>query len=439
MKLKSIRRDLLLWQIGALLATGLLASVITYAFAWNAFNNLRDDGLAQIAYSIVRHGIVSSDDDEDDTADKGRFVSQIWDSDNELVFSSLDNTGPPRQEPGHHTVDWRKEKWHTYTLEDDGLTIQVGNPSTYHYADFRKSAPWLLLPLLLMVSFLGWLIWFAVGHALRPLQQVREKILEQRLPKLKALNIDELPEEVVPLGEALNDLLQRLEHAFATERNFIADAAHELRTPLTAVRLQAQLANQTTEPEQRSAALAQLLAGVDRAGHLVEQLLQMAKLEPDAVQFVFAPVRLDRLAKDVIAGFSLQADARQIDLGIGACRAVEVSGHGESLRVLLSNLIDNALRYVPAGGRVDVEVDEVDGQAVLTVCDNGPGIPEHARARLFDRFFRFADSSVPGSGLGLSIVKQVAKLHSGEVTLATSGDGGLAVRFVMPIDPDGEK
>ena len=143
MKLKSIRRDLLLWQIGALLVTGLLASVITYAFAWNAFNTLRDDGLAQIAYSIVRHGIVSSDDDEDDVADKGRFVSQIWDNDNELVFSSLDNTGPPRQEPGHHTVDWRKEKWHTYTLEDDGLTIQVGNPSTYHYADFRKSAPWL--------------------------------------------------------------------------------------------------------------------------------------------------------------------------------------------------------------------------------------------------------------------------------------------------------
>lgn len=434
MKVKSIRRDLLLWQIGALLVTGLLASLITYVLAWNAFNHLRDDGLAQIAYSIVRHGIVSSDgEDEDDAADKGQFVSQIWDSDNELQFSSDDNTGPPRQAPGHHRVDWRGERWHTYTLEDGGLTIQVGNPSTNHYADFRGIAPWLLLPLTLMVAVLGGLIWFAVGHALRPLQLVREKILEQKLPKLHALDMESLPEEVVPLGEALNDMLQRLEHSFTTQRNFIADAAHELRTPLTAVRLQAQLAYQSAAPEQRSTALIQLLAGVDRAGHLVEQLLQMARLEPDAGQFVFAPVRLDRLAKDLVAEFSPQAEARRIDLGIGACRAVEVRGHADSLRLLLSNLIDNALRYVPAGERVDVAVDAAQGQAVLSVSDTGPGIPDEARARVFDRFFRSADNSVPGSGLGLAIVKQVARLHAGEVALETPAGGGLIVRFVMPL------
>ena len=240
MKAKSIRRDLLFWQIGALLVTGLLASLITFVLAWNAFNHLRDDGLAQIAYSIVRHGVVSNDGDEDDdSADKGRFGSQIWDSDNELQFSSLDDSGPPRQQAGHHVVDWHGEKWHIYTLEDGGLTIQVGNPSTYHYADFRRIAPWLLMPLLLMVSVLGALIWFAVGHALKPLQQVRAQIVGQRLPKLHELAVDDLPEEVVPLGVALNDLLQRLENAFASEREFIADAAHELRTPLTAVRLQA--------------------------------------------------------------------------------------------------------------------------------------------------------------------------------------------------------
>ena len=434
MKPKSIRRDLLKWQIGALLATGLLASVITFIVTWNAFNHLRDDGLAQIAYSIVRHGLVSGDanDEGDDAADKGQFVSQIWDSDGELQYTSVDDAGPPQQRPGHHVVDWHGEKWHTYTLEDDGLTIQVGNPSSYHYADFRRIAPWLLAPLTLMVAVLGALIWFAVGHALNPLERVREDILRQRLPRLHALAVEELPAEVAPLGEALNELLQRLDAAFASEREFIADAAHELRTPLTAVRLQAQLAQHAESRDQRSAALAQLLAGVDRASHLVEQLLQMARLEPDAAQFPFAVLRVDRLVKDVVGEFAALADARGIDLGIAGSRAVEVSGHAESLRVLLANLIDNALRYTPAGGRVDVAVDGVAGHAVVSVSDNGPGIPPEVRPRLFDRFVRGAQQSIPGSGLGLAIVKQVARLHAGEVTLDEATAGGLVVRFTLP-------
>ena len=158
----------------------------------------------------------------------------------------------------------------------------------------------------------------------------------------------------------------------------------------------------------------------------------MARLEPDAVQFAFAPLRLDRLAREVIAEFAPLAEAARIDLGMAPCGAVEVSGHAPSLRVVLSNLIDNALRYVPAGERVDVEVGEVDGQAVVVVADSGPGIPPDSRERVFDRFFRCADSSVPGSGLGLAIVKQVARLHGGDVALETSARGGLAVRFVLP-------
>ncbi len=433
MKLKSIRRDLLKWQIGALLLTGLLASIITYALVWNAFNHMRDDGLAQIAYSIVRHGIVSDNGKADDTPDKGQFISQIWDGKNELQYSSLDNDGPPRQTPGYHTLTWHGEKWHIYTLVDSGLTIQVGNSAAIHYSFFRSIAPWLLLPLILMIALLSGIIWLAVGYALRPLQQVRAEILQQNIPKLHALAIEDLPEEVLPLGEALNDLLQRLDHAFALEREFIADAAHELRTPLTALKLQAQLANQASESKKRAGALAHLLAGVDRASHLVEQLLQMARLEPDAGQFTFAPVRLDQLAKQVIVDFSAQAEAKKIDLGIGKCLAVEVSGHAESLRVLLSNLIDNALRYTPMWGWVDVEIDKIGDQAVLMVSDTGPGIPEAYRARVFDRFFRISDASIPGSGLGLSIVKQVAQLHAGEVVLDERPNGGLSVRFIMPL------
>lgn len=436
--MNSIRRDLLKWQIGALLVTGLLASLITYSLAWEAFNHLRDDELVQIAYSIVRHGLVASngEEEEGDDTDKGQFVSQIWDSGNELLYSSLDNTGPPPQKPGHNTLTWRGEEWHTYTLEDGGLTIQVGNPTTHHYALFRNIAPWLLLPLSLMIAVLGGLIWLAVGHALRPLQRVRAEILQQNIPSLHALDIQNLPEEVVPIGKALNNLLLRLERAFATERDFIANAAHELRTPLTAVRLQAQLASQAKDSGERTAALSQLLAGADRVSHLIEQLLQMARLEPDAQQFIFSEVRFDYLAKNTIADFSFQADARAIDLGIGQCHPVRVLGHAESLRVLLSNLIDNAVRYTPPGGRIDVDIEETGGQAILSVSDTGPGIPEASRARVFDRFYRLADGDVPGSGLGLSIVKQVARLHAGEIALEDAPSGGLRVRFVIPSLPE---
>lgn len=433
--MNSIRRNLLKWQIGALLATGLLASLITYALAWNAFNQMRNDGLVQIAYSIVRHGLVENEGDgaeEEDASDKGQFVSQIWGDDGELVYTSLDNGGPPRQKPGHHTLTWRGETWHVYTLEDGGVTIQVSNSAARHYPLFRNIGPWLLLPLTLMTAVLGGLIWLAVGRALRPLDKVRAEIMGQAVPSLRAMETRDLPAEVAPLGEALNALLQRLEQAFATERDFIANAAHELRTPLTAVRLQAQLADQARDAAQRAAALDQLRAGVDRAAHVVEQLLQMARLEPDAQQFAFAEVRLDQLAKNAVADFSPQAEDRRIDLGVGTCRPVRLSGHAESLRILLSNLIENALRHTPAGGRIDVDVDEEDGLARLDVADSGPGIPEEFRERVFDRFFRLAGPDTPGSGLGLPIARQAARLHGGEITLGESPAGGLRVRVALP-------
>lgn len=435
----SIRKVLLTWQISALLITGILASLITYAVAWHAFNHLRNENLTQIAYSIVRHGVVADDGSEDDSTDAGEFVSQIWDSNNELQYSSLDNGGPPAQKPGHHLITWNGEEWRTYTLQNGGLTIQVSNLVAHRQVLFREIAPWLLLPLTLMVAVLGGIIWLAVGRALRPLMQVRAGIIEQNVNTLRALETRGLPQEILPLGTALNDLLSKLDHAFAMERAFIANAAHELRSPLTAVRLQAQLAKGATDSGPREQALRQLMAGVDRASHLVEQLLQMARLEPDARPLEFAEVRLDQLAKQIVGDFSAQADDKAIDLGVGVCKPVLVSGHQESLRALISNLVDNALRYTPAGGRIDVDVDCVHGQAVLCVSDTGPGIPEALRERIFDRFFRIADAEIQGSGLGLSIVKQVALLHGGEVSAGDAAQAdpddrrtGLRIRFAMP-------
>ncbi len=428
----TIRGRLLLWQISALLLTGLLVSIITYLLAWDAFNKVRDYGLEQIAYSVVRHG-VQYDNDEDVHNDRGQFVSQIWAADDSLFYSSIDDAGPPKQPPGLHIMDWEGAEWHIFTLQEGGLTIQVATTSASRARKFAAIAPWLMVPFAVLVLVLGLLIHAAVGRALAPLEQVRAEIGQRGVMALHALDARGMPDEVAPLVDTLNDLLVRLDQAMVAQRRFIADAAHELRSPLTAVKLQAQIASRASSDGEREAALAQLAGGVDRAAHLIEQLLHMARLEPAARQAAFAPVALDTLIKQVVADFSTQAEARDIDLGVGACAALTLSGQAAGLRMLLSNLVDNALRYSPAGGRVDVELKVTPEHAVISVSDNGPGIPADERERVFERFYRLAGSETPGSGLGLAIVRQVAAMHGGHVELDDSPSGGLLVRVLLPL------
>lgn len=430
--MNSIRGRLLLWQISALLLTGLLVSVITYLLAWDAFNRIRDYGLEQIAYSVVRHG-VEYDNDEEVRNDKGQFVSQIWAADGSLFYSSLDDVGPPQQDAGWHFVHWNNAEWRVFSVKEGGLTIQVANTSANRARKFANIAPWLMIPIVVLVVVLGLFIRAAVGRALAPLEQVREEIGRRSALSLHALESRGLPDEVAPLVDTLNDLLVRLDRTMTGQRRFVADAAHELRTPLTAVKLQAQIARRAETGEERDAALAQLAEGVDRAAHLVDQLLGMARLEPDARQAPFTPVAMDALIKRAVADFSAQAEARDIDLGVGECTPLTISGQAESLRMMLGNLIDNALRYTPQGGRVDVELRASNGMAELTVRDNGPGIPVAERERVFERFQRLAGADIPGSGLGLAIVKQVVILHGGGIELGDAPDGGLSVEIHLPL------
>ncbi len=429
--MSTIRGRLLLWQISALLLTGLLVSIITYLLAWDAFNKIRDYGLEQIAYSVVRHG-VQYDNDEDVRNDRGQFVSQIWTADNSLFFSSIDEAAPPKQAPGLHILEWQGTEWRIFTLLEGGMTIQVATTSANRARKFATIAPWLLLPLLVLVVVLGLLIRAAVGRALAPLEHLRTEIGQRGALSLHALNLRGMPDEIAPLVATLNELLVRLDQAMIAQRRFIADAAHELRSPLTAIKLQAQLANRAANDSEREAALTQLAGGVDRAAHLIEQLLHMARLEPSARQNAFMTVALDELVKQVVADFSTQADVYHIDLGVGVCANLSITGQSDSLRMLLGNLIDNALRYTPSGGRVDVELAIENNQAAISISDNGPGIPETERNRVFERFYRVPGSDAPGSGLGLSIVKQIAILHGGTIELIPRPTGGLTARVLLP-------
>lgn len=459
--MNSIRSRLLLWQISALLVTALVVSVLTYRLALNGFNQVQDDGLAQIAHTVLRHdetpvparasqgapasapsytpgsteslgipdAVVEPSAEEED---EGQFVSQIWSPEGELIYSSLLDDGPSLQQPGFHFVVWQGRTWRIYTLPRETRTVQVAVTRQDRNQSFSSLIPWLLVPMGLLVLLLGALIHEAVSRALRPLEELRRDIGQREVAELHAVATDELPDEVAPLANTLNQLLARLDALLAGQRQFLADAAHELNTPLAAIKLQAQLARRAQDDE-RQTALDDLDAGIERAIHLTAQLLQLARLEPDERQAVRVPVQLDALVRQAVGAFSAQAEQRGTDLGVLQADAVTVPGDPDALRALLDNLIDNALRYCPVGARVDVRL-RLDGeQVLLEVMDNGPGIEASQRQRALERFVRLNQTDITGSGLGLAIVRETAQLHGATLELDDTPGGGLTVRVRLPV------
>ncbi len=217
------------------------------------------------------------------------------------------------------------------------------------------------------------------------------------------------------------------------QRDFIADAAHELRTPLTALQLQAQLLERASDGAERTAAMADLKLGLERSIHVVRQLLTLARQEPGASTPPVAGVALNDLVHQSVTASANSAAARNIDLGVAASDpAACVTGNAEALRTLLDNLVGNAVRYTPAGGRIDVGCGSADGRAWLEVVDNGPGIPAAERERVFDRFYRRSEQDAAGSGLGLAIVRAIADKHQAAIQLTDAAGGGLRVRVEFP-------
>jgi two-component system OmpR family sensor kinase len=241
----------------------------------------------------------------------------------------------------------------------------------------------------------------------------------------------DLPQEIRPLTHALNELLGRLGHALDAQRAFIADAAHELRTPLTALKLRIQLAERAGDEAERKAAFKELEQGFERALHTVQQLLTLARQEPGASTQTRQSVDLHELAGSAVADGAAAADAKRIDLGMAGEEKVFVEGDPAAIRILLDNLIDNAIRYTQPGGRVDVSLSADASSASIAVQDNGPGIPGGEMARVFDRFYRIPGTQAEGSGLGLAIVKRIADAHGARLE-AVNMNPGLRVSVVFP-------
>ncbi|WP_126446045.1 ATP-binding protein [Sulfuricystis multivorans] len=285
----------------------------------------------------------------------------------------------------------------------------------------------MLTPLLFGLPILGAWIWFATRHGFRPLDQIAAEVACRTPDRLDPLAPEAAPGEIRPLIDAINDLFARLANSLEAERRFTSDAAHELRTPLAAIVTQAQVAARARDAAERDHALAQLVTGAQRARHLVEQLLTLARLDP-AADLPMSELRLDRLAAEVCAEHGAAALEKNIALTLDAPQAVTLTGVDAMLRVLLRNLLDNAIRYTPAGGKVGVGVAARGGQIELRVADDGPGIPADQHAQALRRLHRLAGQDIEGCGLGLSIVARIAELHHARLEMGEGLEGrGLSV------------
>ena len=429
----SIKRQLLFGLLGLVLAAVGLGAWAVYRQSRAELDELFDYQLRQMALSLrdQAFGEAAAPAPAPEDFD---FAIQVWSPDGvRLYLSRPQAVLPARARLGYDTVETDEGAWRVFSHEQRGLVFQVAQPMRVRERFAAAAALRTIAPVLLLLPALGLLVWLTVGRGLRPLEAVAAEV-EARTPSALSPVADRnLPREVRPLVEALNDLLRRLGSALEAQRRFVADAAHELRTPLTALNLQVQLAERAAAGEERTAALAAVKAGIARATRVVEQLLTLARQEPEAVARPAMDTDLADLARQVIAELMPLAESRAIDLGMGRAEPARVMGDREGLRALLANLVDNAVRYTQERGRVDVSTFTADGEAVIEVTDNGSGIPADERERVFDRFYRRAGSGGAGSGLGLSIVKAIAARHGGRVELAEAPGGrGLSARVTLP-------
>ena len=328
-------------------------------------------------------------------------------------------------------VNLPRERW---ALVEVGETLEKRSQLS------NKIIASVILPQFVIIPLAVVLVWFGLTRGLRPLTRLRDLIETRREEDLSPIAAIRVPEELQPLTDAFNSMLKRMQRNMDAQRRFISDAAHQMRTPLTGLKMQAQLAAREEDPQQLRYALQNISTSVDRASHLVNQLLSLARAEASEVSAqVMAPIDLDRLLNEIVGEWVMVARERLIDIGFEASGRAVISGNVFLLREMINNLLDNALRYTPENGRVTARSLDEHGHVVLEIEDNGIGISTDDARKVFDRFYRVEGTGVEGSGLGLAIVREIAQLHHAEASLSPhasdeSGNRqpGTVARVVFP-------
>ena len=398
----SLRHRLLIILLGLFGIAWLLFVSLTYISTRHEIEELFDAELAQSArvlLSLTLHELAEEDNDKFDPVIVGRkfghsyeekIAFQIWIRDKLMLRSQNAPTSAMADYNGYRDNIIDGSSWRVFALYNPKYHIKIIVGESYEVRNelIYEILLGTLWPLLLILPLLVPLIWTGVGRGLLPLNKIARDITERTPQQLTPLVIENtnVPDEIKPLTQSLNDLLIRLNRAFERERRFTADAAHELRTPLAGLKAQAEVALRATKDEDRGKACRQIVLGVDWATHLLEQLLTLARLDPELAMAGYQRIKLAELINNVMAELAPQALEKRIEVRLSAESHEEIRGHMDTITILLRNLIDNAIRYTPEAGEIFVTVARDDKHIVLSVIDNGPGIPPEKREQVFGRF-----------------------------------------------------
>lgn len=440
----SIRRRLLVGLTVTTVSLWLVVIGATYFGANREVGALFDTQLEQSARVALRtmFGLPAERGDESEEAGgqyRKNLAIQVWDGDGEIIIHSRNAPDTTISEIKYGFADSMidGEPWRTYAFRDklNDLTIRVGEP--YLPRDYltRHVVIQTLYPIILGLPIVTLLIWIVVSRGLMPMRRLAADMHRRNPDHLESITAPYAPAEAQPLITELNRLLGRLKHKIDNERHFVGNAAHELRTPLSGLKAQAEVALGARNDSERTRALNNILIGVDRAGHLVNQLLTLSRLDESA-SINTTPVNLAETVRQVILDTLDTADRRQIELSFDMPPAERPVIHGDqdALYMLIRNLVDNAVKFSPDASSVSVSLTTSEDRVILSVRDQGPGIPATEREKVFDRFHRQTDRDIYGTGLGLSIVKRVVELHQGDVVLDEAGPaGGLKVTVTFKL------
>jgi two-component system sensor histidine kinase TctE len=453
---RTLRRQLLVWLVGPLAVLWSVSTVVDYDIA-NRFVNLAyDRGLLDTALDIGRQVKVLNGQiyvdlpkvaiDMLESGEHGRVYYLVTGPKGEYVTGEPGLPAPPDPFSGkvnYYDGDYDAKPVRVVAVqlpvesgkEQGFVLVQVAESRAARVEFAQLIMIRMMLPQVILIVLTALLVWYAVGRGLAPLASLQREIASRSHRDLSALPEEQAPQEVQPLIRAMNGLLERLGRAITAQQRFVADAAHQLRTPIAGIKTQTELALRQTQSQEAHAALKQLQAATEQTTRLVNQLLSLARAEPSAGR-AHTTERLDlaQLARDATTEWVPRALARDIDLGFeGPSNGERVEGDPFLLKEMLNNLLDNAVRYTQSGGQVTVRVVPDACEVALSVEDNGPGIPESERERVFERFGRVLGTGVDGCGLGLAIVREIAQSHGAEAVLTGDAHGaGTVVRVAFP-------
>ncbi len=443
-KHSSLRKKLLVLLVPPLLILILIASSILFRFAIVEQRDAFDNALYDSAYSIYQ--LIQKSDDSIENLSLPKNEKQFilndqsdvifynvvgtdgkllnGDSDGGLMPLIKEQTSNPNFRDGIvHNLNVRIVST-LVSIQKNGVElpvyIQVAETLNKREALASNVLIDIIVPQLLLVLFTIIIIWFGVERGLQPLFDLQAAVSKRSYLDLSSIEMPDVPTEVMILVNSVNSLMRQLESVLSAQNRFIADAAHQLRTPLAGAQAQLELALLESDPDQHQELLERVSTSMERLSHTITQLLSLARNQQDASHnMVMSRVNLNKIAQEVTTDMVPTAIKKGLDLGFEAdTQSTIILGDSKRLKEMLYNLVDNALLYTPAGGKVTVKVQHEAGEIVLSVIDNGPGIPKSEREKVFERFHRVIGTGQEGSGLGLAIVMEIAQLHQANVEIA---------------------